>query len=44
MSYYEDYPNSYIIEKKFIHTGASEYQKEQLEVLNELGFDTKELL
>lgn len=44
MSYYEDYPNSYIIEKKFIHTGTSEYPKEQLEVLNELGFDTKELL
>lgn len=44
MEYYEEYPKSYIINKKMIHTGTPEYQKEQLEVLDELGFDTKNLL
>lgn len=44
MSYYENYPDSYIISKEFIHTGTPEYQKEQLDVLNELGFNTKGLL
>lgn len=44
MNYYEDYPNSYITNKIFIHTGTPEYQKEQLEILNELDFDTRNLL
>jgi hypothetical protein len=37
MRYYEDWPNSYIIDKEFIQSGTLEYQNEQLEVLNELG-------
>ncbi|MFV0582885.1 MAG: hypothetical protein ACK5N4_12655 [Parabacteroides gordonii] len=44
MKIYENYPNSYIIDKEFIHSGTPEYQKEQLDVLKELGFDTNKLL
>ncbi len=44
MEYYSDFPNSYIIDKKFIHSGTPEYQEEQLEVLRELGFDMENLL
>lgn len=43
-TYYRDFPNSYIISKEFIHSGTPEYQKEQLEVLRELGFDIEKLL
>lgn len=42
--YYEDYPNSYIIEKEFLRSGTLEYQKEQFNVLKELGFDINDLL
>ena len=44
MKYYRDFPNSYIIDKESIHSGTPEYQKEQLEVLRELGFDMENLL
>ena len=37
MRYYEGFPNSYIMDD--IHSGTLEYQKEQIEVLRELGFD-----
>ena len=43
-TYYRYFPNSYIISKEFIHSGTPEYQKEQLEVLRELGFDIEKLL
>ena len=39
MRYYKDFPNSYIVNKDFIHSGTLEYQKEQTNVLKELGFD-----
>lgn len=44
MKYYRDFPNSYIIDKESIHSETPEYQKEQLEVLRELGFDVENLL
>lgn len=43
-SYYDGFPNSYIVHKEFIHSGTLEYQKEQLDVLQELGFDIGNLL
>lgn len=42
-NYYEEWPNSYILEKIHILSGTTEYQKEKLEVLNEMGFDTTNL-
>lgn len=45
MRYYKDFPNNYIGDKDFIHSGrTSEYQKEQTNVLKELGFDIGNLL
>lgn len=44
MRYYKDFPNSYIVNKDFIHSGTLEYQKEQTNVLKELGFDIGNLL
>lgn len=44
MRYYKDFPNSYIGNKDFIHSGTLEYQKEQTNVLKELGFDIGNLL
>jgi hypothetical protein len=38
MREYEDWPDRYIINKEFLQGGTPEYQKEQLEALNELGF------
>ena len=35
MRYYKDFPNSYIVNKDFIHSGTLEYQKEQTNVLKE---------
>ena len=39
MRYYDDFPNSYIVNTVFINSGAIEYQKEQIQALRELGFE-----
>jgi hypothetical protein len=38
--YYEGWANSYILDKNFILMGTVEHQKETLETLKEMGFDT----
>jgi len=43
MRYYEGWPSSYIFDKVFLQSGTIEHQKEQLKVLNEMGFDTKDI-
>lgn len=44
MRYYRDYPNSYILDKEFIHSGTTEYKKEQFDVLRELGLEIADSL
>lgn len=41
MRYYDDFPNSYIVNTVFIHSGTIEYQKEQIQVLRKLGFEMR---
>ena len=43
-NYYENYPNSYILEKVWFQSGTIDAQKETLDTLNEMGFDTTKLL
>lgn len=39
MRYYDDFPNSYIVNTVFINSGTIEYQKEQIQALRKLGFE-----
>jgi hypothetical protein len=39
MQYYEGWPNSYVLDKETLQIGTPEYQKRQLEALNEMGFE-----
>ncbi|MDR2925066.1 MAG: hypothetical protein LBU76_03830 [Azoarcus sp.] len=43
-NYYEGWPNTYILEKRVILSGTPEHQRETIEALKEMGFDTKGLI
>ncbi len=38
--YYDDWPNSYIMDKQILNIGTQEHIREKLEILKEIGFDT----